>query len=90
MRRARLRSGFVSALLLCWCLGGRAQEALRPEIRAFAEKDFGIMRDIGRRIQSRLRFDCTFVPRRGSRSRTSRPSSRGVCDLRDSLSNRNP
>jgi len=32
MRRARLRRGFVCALLLCWCAGGRAQEAAKHAI----------------------------------------------------------
>jgi len=32
MRRARPRSGFVCAMLLCWCLGGRAQEGAKHPI----------------------------------------------------------
>jgi dipeptidyl aminopeptidase/acylaminoacyl peptidase len=32
MRRARLKSGSVCALLLCWCVGGRAQEVAKHAI----------------------------------------------------------
>ena len=32
MKRARLRSGFVCAMLFCWCLGGRAQEGAKHPI----------------------------------------------------------
>src|SRR5258708_12209183 len=32
MKRARLRSGFVCTMLLCCCLGGRAQEAAKHAI----------------------------------------------------------